>query len=88
VERVALQRELAAIRDQGWAAEVEESVAEVSAVAAPIRDGGGYVVAAVGIEGETGRMCDERSRPRAALVALVTRAGRSISRELGHGRDS
>lgn len=88
VDRVALQRELAVIRDQGWAAEVEESAADVSAVAAPIRDGGGYVVAAVGIEGETGRMCDDRSRPRAALVALVTRAGRSISRELGHGRDS
>ena len=88
VDRVALQRDLAAVRDQGWAAEVEESAAGVAAIAAPIRDGGGYVVAAVGIEGETGRMCDERARPRAALVALVTRAGRSISRELGHGRDS
>ncbi len=88
VDRVALQRELAVIRDQGWAGAVEESAAGTSAVAAPIRNGGGYVVAAVGVEGDTARMCDERARPRAALVAHVVRAGRSISRELGHGRDS
>ena len=50
-DRYALQRELAVIRDQGWAADVGESAAGVPAIAAPIRDGGGYVVAAVGIEG-------------------------------------
>ncbi|SDP03237.1 DNA-binding transcriptional regulator, IclR family [Nakamurella panacisegetis] len=87
IDRVALQRDLASIRDQGWAAAVEESAAGVTGVAAPIRDGGGYVVAAVGIEGDTNRMCDERSRPRPALVSHVIRAGRSISRELGHGRE-
>jgi DNA-binding IclR family transcriptional regulator len=86
-DRVALQRELATVRDQGWAASVEESEPGATAIAAPIRDGGGYVVATVGIEGETDRMCDERSRPRAALVSQVTRTGRSISRELGHGRE-
>ena len=59
----------------------------MTAIAAPIRDGGGYVVATVGIEGDTDRMCDERSRPRPALVSHVIRAGRSISRELGHGRE-
>lgn len=85
-DRVALQRDLASIRDLGWAASVEESDAGVSAIAAPIRDGGGHVVATVGIEGETKRICDERSRPRPALVAQVITAGRSISRELGHGR--
>ena len=87
-DRVALQRDLAAIRDLGWAASVEEDRPGVTAIAAPIRDGGGYVVATVGIEGDTARMCDERSRPRPALVSLVIRAGRSISRELGHGRES
>ena len=86
VDRVALQRDLASIRDLGWAASVEESAVGVTAIAAPIRDGGGYVVATVGIEGDTDRMCDERSRPRPALVSHVVRAGRSISRELGHGR--
>ncbi len=87
-DRVALQRDLATIRDQGWAGSVEEYAPAVSAIAAPIRDGGGYVVAAVGIEGDTDRMCDERSRPRTALISQVIRAGRSISRALGHGRES
>ncbi len=86
-DRVALQRELATIRDQGWAASVEESEPGATAIAAPIRDGGGYVVATVGIEGETDRMCDEKSKPRTALISHVIRAGRSISRELGHGRE-
>jgi DNA-binding IclR family transcriptional regulator len=86
-ERVPLQRDLAAIRDQGWASAVEELTVGVSAIAAPVRDGGGYVVASVGIEGDTSRICDERSRPRPALVSHVIRAGRSISRELGHGRE-
>jgi DNA-binding IclR family transcriptional regulator len=76
IDRVALQRELAGIRDVGWAG-----------LAAPIRDRGGYVVAVVGIEGAIERVCDDRSRPRTALVTQVTRAGRAISRELGHGRD-
>ena len=86
-DRVALQRDLASIRDLGWAVSVGESAAGVTAIAAPIRDGGGYVVATVGIEGDTDRMCDERSRPRPTLVSHVIRAGRSISRELGHGRE-
>ncbi len=86
-DKVALQRELAAIRDEGWGGSVGEEQPGVAGIAAPIRDRGGYVVAVVGIEGSVDRMCDERSRPRTALVSQVTRAGRSISRELGHGRD-
>jgi hypothetical protein len=45
------------------------------------------VVAAVGIEGSVERLCDDRRRLRPALISHVVRAGRSISRELGHGRD-
>jgi len=86
-ERIPMQRELAEIRDQGWAGAVEESGSAISDIAAPVRDSGGYVVASVGIEGETNRICDERSRPRPALVSHVIRAGRSISRALGHGRE-
>jgi DNA-binding IclR family transcriptional regulator len=86
-DRVTLQRELAAIRDLGWAGSVGEVDPAVSGIAAPIRDRGGYVVAVVGIEGATERVCDDRLRPRTALVNQVTRAGRAISREFGHGRD-
>lgn len=86
-DRLALQRELAEIRDVGWAGSVGEVEPEVAGIAAPIRDQGGYVVAVVGIEGTVDRVCDDRRRPRAAMVTHVVRAGRSISRELGHGRD-
>ncbi len=85
--RRALQRELAGIRDVGWAASVGEVDPDTAGIAAPIRDRGGYVVAVVGIEGAVERVCDDRLRPRTALVNQVTRAGRAISRELGHGRD-
>jgi DNA-binding IclR family transcriptional regulator len=85
-DRLRLDRELARVRDEGWAAEVEESEPDLAAIAAPIRDHSGSVVAAVGIRGHRDRICDTRGRPRPALVAQVVRAARSISRELGHGR--
>ena len=87
IDRVILHRELAGVRDTGWAGSVGEVEPGVAGIAAPIRDGGGYVVAAVGIEGSIDRVCDDRLRPRAALVTHVVRAGRAISRELGHGRE-
>ncbi len=86
VDRHALQTELAAIRDLGFASSIGEEEPGAAGIAAPIRDRGGYVVAAVGIEGSIDRLCDDRSRPRSALISHVSRAGRSISRELGHGR--
>jgi DNA-binding IclR family transcriptional regulator len=86
-DRLVLQRELAEIRDLGWAGSVGEVEPAVAGIAAPIRDRGGYVVAVVGIEGSVERVCDDRLRPRTGLVTQVMRAGRSISRELGHGRD-
>lgn len=85
-DRAQLQRELAEVRDSGWAASVEEVLPGLAGISAPIRDRGGYVVAAVGIGGAVARICDDRSRPRAGLVAHVVKAGRSISREFGHGR--
>ncbi len=85
-DRMALYRELAGVRDQGWAAAVDESGTDVADIGAPVRDRGGYVVAVVGIEGAKDRICDERGRPRPTLISHVIRAGRDISRELGHGR--
>lgn len=85
-DKVRLDRELARVRDEGWAAEVEEREPEMAAIAAPIRDHRGSVAAAVGVAGHRDRICDTRGRPRQALLTLVVRAGRSISRELGHGR--
>lgn len=86
-EKLAVQRMLATIRDVGWAAAVEEAEPGMAGIAAPIRDRGGHVVAAVGIEGSIDAICDDRSRPKPGLVSHVVRTGRSISRELGHGRE-
>jgi DNA-binding IclR family transcriptional regulator len=86
-DRAQLQRELADARDRGWAASVEEEMPDMASIAAPIRDRGGYVVAAVGIGGSVERLCDGRSRPLERLASQVVRAGRAISREFGHGRD-
>lgn len=83
---VRLQRELADVRDVGWAAAVGEADPETAGLAAPVRDRSGVVVATVGIEGDMDRLCDSRYRPRAALVAQVTAAARNVSRSLGHGR--
>lgn len=85
-DRPTLLRQLADVRDKGWAAAVEEVEPQVAGIAAPVRDRVGHVVAAVGIVGSVDDLCDSRSRPRPALAGEVVRAARSISRELGHGR--
>lgn len=84
--RTALLPALAEVRDQGWAVEVGELDTRLAGIAAPIRDRGGYVVAAVGVSGTVEDVCDARSHPRDDLVAEVVRTGRAISREFGHGR--
>ncbi len=85
-DRARLDMELARVRDEGWATEVEECQPEIAALAAPIRDRHGSVVAAVGVGGHRDRLCDPQGRPRRTLIALVVRTGRSISRALGHGK--
>ncbi|WP_432543862.1 IclR family transcriptional regulator [Kineococcus sp. SYSU DK002] len=83
VDPAALRRTLAAVREQGWALEVDELEVGVAGIAAPVRDLGGLVVGALGIEGRTERLVDGRGRPRAGLVPAVRQAARAISRELG-----
>lgn len=85
-ERRALHRELARVRDAGWAVSVEEDEVGMAAVAAPIRDAGGHVVASVGVQGPVEALCGPGGAPRPRLVELVVSSGRSISGELGHGR--
>lgn len=84
-QRSRLVSELAEVRDAGAATSVEEVEPGLAEIAAPIRDRGGYVVAAVGIDGTQHAVCDARLRPRAELVQEVIAVARSISRALGHG---
>ncbi|NAZ76147.1 helix-turn-helix domain-containing protein [Kineococcus sp. T13] len=87
VDAAALRRTLAAVREQGWALDVEELAEGAAGIAAPVRDRGGLVVGAVGIDGDADRLVDTRGRPRAGLVPAVCQAARSISRGLGSRAD-
>lgn len=84
-DRPRLLNELATIRDAGAATAIEEAEPGLAEIAAPVRDRGGYVVAAVGIDGPDRSLCDERLRPRADMIKEVVAISRSLSRALGHG---
>jgi DNA-binding IclR family transcriptional regulator len=80
IDRERLRRELEAIRDQGYATIVDELEPGLSAVAAPVRDRGGTVVAALTASGASLRLAPQRLRllGRVALDqahALSTRLG-------------
>src|SRR2546423_8851681 len=82
----ALARCLAAVRDAGWGAEIEEMTVGEAGIAAPIRGYGGLVVGAIGVSGAVERVCDTRRQPNPVLVAYVRDAARAVSRDLGAGR--
>lgn len=77
-----LDRELAGIRESGWAAEVEEFAPGQAAIAAPVRSPGGLVVGAVGVSGPLEHICGARSGPRPGLVQQVRDTATAITRAL------
>ena len=79
-----LRQQLAAIREQGYAITHGEADANVVGIAAPIRDGSGRVVAAVGIAGVDFRITED-TVPR--LTAAVVRAAQAISDRLADGHE-
>ncbi|RJO79257.1 IclR family transcriptional regulator [Nocardia panacis] len=83
VDRAALNRVLASVRQHGWAGEAGEFRPGFAAIAAPIRGRGGLVVGAIGINGPLDRLCDAQSRFRQPLIDQVRDAARAISRDLG-----
>ena len=85
VRRSALVAELGRIREHGWACEREEYSIGEAGIAAPIRDNGGLVVAAVGIAG-TPRTLFHAEVPRPSLVSQVVSTAEAISREVGGRR--
>ncbi len=80
-----LARELAAVRDSGWACGRGDLEADVATLAAPVRDQGGSVMAAVGLSGEIDEVCTRSGAPRPGLLDNLIAAARSISRSMGHG---
>jgi IclR family transcriptional regulator, pca regulon regulatory protein len=71
----ALRTELQRVRDQGWAIVDQELEEGLRAVAAPVRDGGARVVAAINVSAHTSRSSIESMR-RDLLPALLATAAR------------
>ncbi len=78
--RSALHRELAEIRERGYAMTVDELEEGLTALAAPIRDAHGDVVASLSISGSTYRMTAETL---VELVEPLVRAAREASLAMG-----
>jgi IclR family pca regulon transcriptional regulator len=86
VDPAALERELARIRRRGYAINDQELEAGLRAVAAPIRNHSGGVVAAINTTGSVRTI--SRSRLTQELAPKVGDAANRISRALGFARDA
>ena len=73
--------ELATIREDGFAVAAEELELGLSAVAAPVFDSGGTVVAALSVSGPSLRLSPRRV---AELRPIVIKQARALSEALGH----
>ena len=83
--RAGFEKELAMIRAQGYAVSFGERLAETVAVAAPVRDLSGQVVAALGITGPSSRISQDDVRK---LIDFVQTSARDFSQELGYAQES
>lgn len=79
VSAAALRRELATIRERGYAENRHESEIGVVSIAAPIRDETGTTIAALSVAGPAERVDTQHDRIAHAVVALAL----STSRRLG-----
>lgn len=76
-----LARELDLVRERGWACTVEEYEVGLNALAAPVRDHDGTVVAAISVSGPSYRLASE-DFPRA--TARLLQAAADFGRRLGN----
>ena len=81
-EPAALRRELARVRELGYAVTEEELEPGLNAIAAPVRDRTGQVVAAISVSAPAFRLGSERL---AEIAPAVVAAGADLSRRLGYG---
>jgi DNA-binding IclR family transcriptional regulator len=76
----ALEREIARVRGRGYAEAAGEREAELNAIAAPVFEARGSLVAILGVQGPASRF--DKAAMRDALPAVLARAG-TISNALG-----
>jgi len=77
----ALVRQLAGVRESGYAVAVDELEVGLTAVAAPVRNAAGEVVASVSVSGPTFRLQGE---PLEQATAATVDTAAEVSRRLGH----
>ncbi len=77
----ALAAELDAVRARGWATSSGERSPGVSAIAAPVFDAGGQVVAALALVAPAARLGEEQ---RQRAIPLVCEAARRTSHDMGY----
>lgn len=71
-DRDALDTEIAKVRERGWAQAVGEREDDLNAVAVPVLDGTGTLVAVLGVQGPAGRFTPRAMR--AAIDPMTERA--------------
>lgn len=76
-----LAREVAQVRERGWAEAMREREDALSAIAAPVRDAGGGLVAVLGLQGPSARF--DRRAMRAAVDHLRDHAARLSPGSIG-----
>ena len=82
--RAVLADELDAVRHNGYAVARDELEPGLIAVAAPVRDAGGAVVAAVSISGPSIRLTEDRVDE---ITTLLRTEAETLSSVLGHPTD-
>ena len=85
IDAEALEEELSIVRRRGWAHALEELEEGLNAVAAPIRDHAGAVVAALSVAGPAYRVSEQRLPE---VADMVLRSAEEISRQLGGSNGS
>jgi len=80
--KARLREELEQVRAQGYSVAVDELEIGLTAVAAPIRNAHGDIVASISVSGPTFRLSEERMKK---VVPQCVEAGAEISHRLGWG---
>jgi DNA-binding IclR family transcriptional regulator len=80
--RAELREELERVREQGYSVAVDELEIGLTAVAAPIRNAHGDIVASISVSGPTFRLTDDRMH---TVIPQCVEAGAEISHRLGWG---
>jgi DNA-binding IclR family transcriptional regulator len=80
--RERLRKELAKVREQGYAVAIDELEVGLAAIAAPIHNAHGDVIASMSVSGPTFRLTEERIDE---IIPPLVEAAAEVSHRLGWG---